>query len=340
MLDIGDKEQLLAYLSEKKVFSAMDGLDVVYYPGGVSGIVAMVSDGKKDVIVKQALSRLKVKDVWECDPGRIITEHKAHEVYAALVPESVPPTLFADGENKVIGRIGAPDGTPMWKTQLLAGLLDFRVAFKAIDALLRIHNKSSRDEEIRRGFADNAIFHDLRISPYIEKTVSVHPELRRRADAVIHRLMTEKTVLNHGDFSPKNIMVQGEKIYILDYEVAHMGHPSFDLAFFFNHFMLKAVKNKQWRDAYLNMLLYMAEHYFGCIDFTDGALLERQTAELLAFMLLARVDGKSPAEYITLECDKNLVRRAASAILRADAPDLRAAAALLKNEIETERSGS
>ncbi len=329
MVDIGDERQLRDYLRGRNIFADVDAARIIYYPGGVSGIVALASDGSLDVIIKQALPRLKVKEIWECDPGRIITEHRAHEVYARLAPDSVPEPLFADEENKVIGRIGAPDGTPMWKTQLLSGLLDFRVAEKAIGALLTIHNASARDDGVRRAFDDNSIFYDLRISPYIEKTVTVHPGLAERARPIINRLMTEKITLVHGDYSPKNILVTDSAVWILDYEVAHFGHPSFDLAFFFNHFMLKSVKNRQWRDAYLNMLLYMAGIYFSGVDCMAPALLEAQTTELLAFMLLARMDGKSPAEYIVRDEDKDLVRRVAFAILRDDTQTLRGATDIL-----------
>lgn len=333
MVDIGDEKQLRAYLAARKLFDDDAGITVTYYPGGVSGIVALPSDGQLDVIIKQALARLKVKDVWECDPGRIITEHLAHETYARYVPDSVPRPLFADDENKVIGRVGAPDGTPMWKTQLLAGLLDFRVAGKAIGALSRIHNQSAVDPAAREKFDDNAIFYDLRISPYIEKTVTVHPGLAERARKVIERLMGEKLVLNHGDFSPKNILVQDDSIFILDYEVAHFGHPSFDLAFFFNHFMLKAVKNKHWSRGYLNMLQYMADRYFAAVGFMNPLILEEQTAELLAFMLLARVDGKSPAEYIDRDDDKDLIRRTAFAMLNENVKTLAGATIILETAV-------
>ena len=334
-MDIGDKAVLLEYLKERNFFSDSDRVSIIYYPGGVSGIVALAYDDTQNIIVKQALSRLKVADVWECDPDRIITEHRAHEAYASLVPECVPTPLFADEENKVIGRVGAPDGTPMWKSQLLEGLLDFRVAGKVIDALRTIHEKSSTDAALRRDFDDNAVFYDLRISPYIEKTVAVHPRLKERSIGIIKRLMEEKMVLNHGDFSPKNILVDDATIYILDYEVAHFGHPSFDLAFFFNHFLLKAVKNKQWRDSYLNMLLYMAEKYFGGISFMDPELLEKETAELLGFMLLARVDGKSPAEYIVDDTDKKIVRNVAFGIFDTSPVTMSEVTAILKASTES-----
>ncbi len=331
MIDIGVEGQLRAYLRDKGLFRDFDRVTLRYFPGGVSGIVALASDGEKNIIIKQALSKLKVKADWRCDPERIITEHRANEIYARLVPESVPATLFADSENKVIGRVGAPDGTAMWKAQLLEGLLDFRVARKAIGAMVAIHNASSQDAAIRRDFDNNAIFYDLRIEPYIETVAKVHPDLHARSLPIVKRLMQEKLVLVHGDFSPKNILVQGEDIFILDYEVAHFGHPSFDLAFFFNHFMLKAVKNKQWADAYLAMMADMVGHYFERQTVMDSATLEKETAELAAFMLLARVDGKSPAEYIVDEADKDLLRRAARAVLRRNVQRLGDVAALIRN---------
>lgn len=314
-MNIAVQEELLSYLRERAVFPGAGDPDIIYYPGGVSGVVALATDGTRHVIVKQALSRLKVKDVWECDPQRIITEHRAHEAYARLVPQCVPQPLFADDTNKIIGREGVPDGTPMWKSLLLDGLLDFRVAEKVIDALAVIHDESSRDAALRADFADTDIFYELRISPYIEKTVSVHPRLRERSLPVVKRLLEEKIVLNHGDFSPKNILIDNRNVYILDYEVAHCGHPSFDLAFFFNHFILKSVKNGQWRSAYLNMFLHMAHRYLSRVSFMNPETLEHQTMELLGFLLLARVDGKSPAEYIQSDADKNAVRSAAFAIL-------------------------
>ena len=43
--------------------------------------------------------------------------------------------------------------------------------------------------------------------------------------------------------------------------------------------------------------------------------IEARTARLLPGLLLARVDGKSPVEYLTQEKDKDRVRHAASGLL-------------------------
>jgi Ser/Thr protein kinase RdoA (MazF antagonist) len=128
--------------------------------------------------------------------------------------------------------------------------------------------------------------------------------------------MDSAITLIHGDFSPKNIMVVGRNASILDYEVAHYGHPSFDIAFFSNHLILKAVKNKQWAGAYIAMLNYILDIYFSKIKCVPALELEKSFIHLLSLLMLARVDGKSPVEYLTLEEDKELVRTMAYRIPR------------------------
>ena len=52
------------------------------------------------------------------------------------------------------------------------------------------------------------------------------------------------------------------------------------------------------------------------IDFIGRGTLEANTVRTLAFLFLARVDGKSPAEYITEDDDKNLIRKVSYAMVR------------------------
>jgi aminoglycoside phosphotransferase (APT) family kinase protein len=49
-----------------------------------------------------------------------------------------------------------------------------------------------------------------------------------------------------GDFSPKNIMVgMDEQVYILDFEVTHVGNPVFDLAFLLAHLLCKLFRTNE-----------------------------------------------------------------------------------------------
>ena len=59
----------------------------------------------------------------------------------------------------------------------------------------------------------------------------------------------------------------------------------------------------------------LAGAYLAEVDWEAPAALEGRAARLLPGLLLARVDGKSPVEYITEEAARERVRRVARALL-------------------------
>lgn len=309
MLDISNIDELTKYLLDKKIINEEDGYSINYCKGGVSGTVAFVYAKDKPMIIKQALAQLKVKETWLCDPNRMKVEYDSNAIYHQLMPENAPQVYFYDDENYIYGREAAPEDCTMWKADLLGGLLDFEVARKSIESLVTVHNVCSRDSKVAKDFDSKEVFYNLRISPYIEFIVGKYPQLDQFAKEVISDMMDNKISLVHGDFSPKNIMNGNRKIWILDFEVAHYGHPAFDVAFFSNHFILKAVKNKKYAPSYLNMLGYMLEIYFDKMDYMDKKQLENSYVRTLSLLMIARVDGKSPAEYITDDSDKDLIRK-------------------------------
>jgi hypothetical protein len=67
------------------------------------------------------------------------------------------------------------------------------------------------------------------------------PSLERAVGEYVEEMLDTRRCLVHGDFSPKNVLCGGEELWVLDFEVAHVGDPVFDLAFMLNHLMLKAI---------------------------------------------------------------------------------------------------
>ena len=308
MIDLANEEALQRYLREKAFVSDAEPWSWHYCGGGVSCTVVLVHSGERLIIVKQALEKLKVKEEWLCDPNRMYIEYRSNEIYHELVPACAPAVFFYDPENYIYARDAVPEEWWMWKAELLRGVLNYPAAEQAIRTLLTVHNECAKMPEVAAEFADKGIFYNLRVSPYIEFVTGRHPQLHEAAEEVIRLVMDNSVTLVHGDFSPKNIMTDGHTIQVLDYEVAHYGHPAFDLAFFSTHFILKSVKNRALAPAYLTMLRNMLRIYFDGVACMDSAQLERDYLRVLPFIVLARVDGKSPAEYITEEADKDTLR--------------------------------
>jgi aminoglycoside phosphotransferase (APT) family kinase protein len=107
-----------------------------------------------------------------------------------------------------------------------------------------------------------------------------------------------KRALVHGDASPKNILVGPHGPVIVDAECAWFGDPAFDVAFLLNHLVLKSALSPQWRDAYRAMADALIEGYREHARWETWAGLEARVAALLPGLMLARVDGKSPVEYL------------------------------------------
>ena len=153
--------------------------------------------------------------------------------------------------------------------------------------------------------APTTIFHAIRLEPYLVATARAHPDLaaapRRRWSRPPART---RRVLVHGDFSPEEHPASGPTgPVILDAECAWYGDPAFDLAFVLNHLLLKGV----WRPALARPLPRRVRGAGRGLSrarrWEPWAALDARTAALLPGLLLARVDGKSPVEYLTSDAD-------------------------------------
>lgn len=318
MINTADEHAFRAYLKKKQLVSDLGAASIRKLGGGISCEAIMVRFPGQSFVVKQALPKLRVKEDWFSDVTRVITEKDCLAFYNKVVSEYTPQLYFYDEENYLYGMEAAPESARMWKEGLLAGNIDYDIAHKVALALAKVHNASAGNPEVKQRFESQKFFVELRIDPYLRTIATRHPALTKTIDSEIVRLLENKLVLVHGDYSPKNILVDGSRIFILDFEVAHIGDPSFDLGFLTNHFLLKAIKNKQWSLSYLNLAIYTADTYLAEINFMDQRLLEHNTIKTLALLFLSRVDGKSPAEYITDDKDKDLIRKISYGILQND----------------------
>jgi len=182
-------------------------------------------------------------------------------------------------------------------------------------ALALIHAGTAGRAELARMFPTDAIFHQIRLAPYLEATAEAHPDLSERLQALVRITADNKRALVHGDVSPKNILLGTAGPVFLDAECAWYGDPAFDVAFCLNHLLLKCLWVPASRDDLLEAFRVMASRYFEGVDWESREVLEARVAHLLPGLFLARVDGKSPVEYLDGDADKKRVRRVARTLL-------------------------
>ena len=110
------------------------------------------------------------------------------------------------------------------------------------DTLGRLHSATAGDAEVAAAFADYEAFAKLRLEPYHEAVIERLPHLAAALTPLVDDLRDSRVCLVHGDYAPKNILLGRDGAWILDAEVAHVGNPVFDLAFFLAFPLLTAVQ--------------------------------------------------------------------------------------------------
>jgi 5-methylthioribose kinase len=288
-----------AYLEEKGLLAPGVPIEVTELGGGVSNIVLGVESDGLCCVVKQSLPRLRVADEWIAKRERAVTEARALELAAALMPGTVPRVLELDLEACAFTIERAPADWPTWKDDLLEGRVDEAVA-RRLGLILAAWHSGTTDAASAEAFADREGFEQLRIDPYYRTVMRVHPDLARVVGAYAERLLGPGRCLVHGDYSPKNVLVGPDRLWLIDFEVAHFGEPSFDLAFMFNHLFLKALHRPVTAPRYLACAQTFWDAYAGSVP---GLLAPDAAAVLgqVGCLMVARIDGKSPAEYLSDE---------------------------------------
>jgi aminoglycoside phosphotransferase (APT) family kinase protein len=288
--------------------------------GGVSSDISLVEVAGRRFCVKRALPRLKVAALWEAPIKRNASEAAYMRAVSRWLPHAVPRVLGEDAEAGWFAMdYLAPEGHPLWKTQLLAGIVEADFAAAVGRDLANIHAQSAADPNIPAAFANDDTFEAIRVEPYLRATGRAHPELASRFDELARVTLSTKRALVHGDISPKNILHGPDGPVFLDAECAWFGDPAFDLAFCLNHLLLKGAREGADRTRYGAAFSALAGGYLAGVDWESADGLEARAAALLPALFLARVDGKSPVEYLTRDSERVAVRRCAAPLI-ADPP--------------------
>lgn len=326
-------DNVIHYLRERGVLEG--GLAHAEALGwGVSNAVLRIHTANGPLIVKQSRPRLRTRDAWYSDIGRVYREQEIMEALYPLLPEqTVPRVLFSDRDNYVFAMSHAPADARVWKEALLAGDIDVAVAERAGTVLGRIHQASADDAQFQT-FAERTVFEQLRIDPFYVRVQERRPEVAAPVGRLIARMRTANLAVCHGDFTPKNILVHSQGFTLVDYETAHFGDPTMDLGLFLSHLILKAVRTPADRDRFFDLTRAFWRAYEREIRFAAPPELQGAAIAHLGACLLARIDGTSPVDYLPEERQRQMVRQMGrrllldpppswEAVLRAGAGEMR-----------------
>jgi len=309
-------DDLLAALARLGLLQPGEQPVMTALTGGVSSDIWKVETKARTVCVKRALAKLKVTADWQAPIERNAYEADWMREAARVVQTAVPELLGQDEASGVLAMAYLPpEQYSLWKEQLRKGEAVPDVAAAVGACLVRIHAGTANRPDIAERFPTDAIFYDIRLEPYLVATAEARPNAAAALMRLVETTQSTKRSLVHGDISPKNILIGEAGPVFVDAECAWYGDPAFDLAFCLNHLLLKCIWVPEATPAFLACFDALHQRYLDGVDWEERDALEARTAALLPGLMLGRIDGKSPVEYVTEACDKDRVRTFAESFL-------------------------
>ena len=305
-LDIENFDSLRQYLAEHGHLGHDETIVCKKLEGGISNRAVRIQwKNGPGWVLKQSLAKLRVREEWFSSPERIQVEAKALQEFNRIAPCGMTPSfIFQDPANHLVAMEAIPEEYMNWKECLLSGEVD-PLRFEQFGVLLGIVHRASFESaaRLRVEFSDTTYFENLRLQPYYRFTAHKVAAASTFLNQLAAETLRYKQTLVHGDFSPKNTLIYQKNLVLLDFEVVHFGDPAFDLGFALTHFLSKAHHLPHSRDR-----LMSATGRFWAAYTTElvgqqwaGSEFESRVARHTLGCLLARVEGKSPLEYLTKE---------------------------------------
>lgn len=339
MLSI-DESNAESYLRSTGRIASDEPIYVRELTGGVSNMVLLIERPLRvgqDFVIKQARAQLRTERPWFSSVERVwreagvmalctrLLEKSRQRAGAASLAACTPAILFEDRENYLFAMTAAPRPNAVWKQALLAGTIDRSIAVACGQLLATLHGESWQDPQIAAALGDATLFDQLRVDPYYRTLVEAQPTMRGPLQRLIASLGEHPLSLVHADFSPKNLLVFSGGLMMVDFETGHYGDPAFDLGFFLSHLILKAALHVPTHAPLLQLTDDFRQAYDAVLQPRVGrqklAELWARGVQNFAGCAWARLDGKSPVEYLTQARRREQVRALCREVLQQQPDD-------------------
>lgn len=332
-----DAANAAEYLRQAGWIAPAERVQVERMAGGVSNEVFYVQrldQADCDFVLKQARPQLRTPDPWFSSVERIWREVEVlrlcerllrvgqlASLHARALRATTPQVLFEDRPNYAFAMSAAPREHKVWKQALLAGEVSQSIAEQCGTLLGVLHAGSWKDAKIAQQLGDRRLFDELRLDPYYRTTARAFPEFCADFERLVASTSQQACSLVHADFSPKNLLVYGGGLMMVDFETGHYGDPAFDLGFFLSHLVLKAFYRAPAHETFLQMTQRFWLAYGGVVEPAVSSpvykALVARAIDHCAGCMWARIDGKSQVEYLVDSPRRAAVRAASQHLLRA-----------------------
>lgn len=290
-----EKKAIPKYLQRKKLLANGAPVRVQSLSDGLKNRVYYVESANQNWIVKQAHSRVQIKERWWIDRRRIFAEKSCIERLAQLLaPEILPEVLLEDRTDFILVTTPPPHNALSWEGDLLNGRIDLQIAVQCGELLAAVHNETAGSSEVADEFASTKAFEQLRIDPHYNYIANVYPDLKKAVAVHTNRLLNQGFCLVLGDLRPRNVWVTDGHPYWVDFATAHYGYPTFDLAFYTADMCVKAMQNTAQKAAYLEAVNVFWNSYFQNASYEKAEEVKHQAMQDLGCLLLSATDGRQP----------------------------------------------
>jgi 5-methylthioribose kinase len=310
-----EKKSLSGYLQRKKLLAKGTPIRVQTLGDGLKNRVYYVAAPEQAWIVKQALSRVQIKERWWIDRKRIFAEKGCIEVLSQfLAPDIIPKVVLEDRTDFILVTTPPPENADLWESELHSGRIDLQIAVQCGELLATVHNETADHAELKSLFKDTKAFEQLRVEPNYGYIARAFPDLKKIVENQARHLVRETRCLVLGDLRPRNVWLNNGQLYLVDFATAHFGSPSFDLAFYASDMCVKAMRNNLQKAAYLEAINVFWNGYFKIADYKTVREVEKLAVHDLGCLLLSATDGRQAIDFPDL-CVAGLARRIAQSLL-------------------------
>lgn len=303
MIDVANAGALIVYLRERDLLHADEVPHVSALSGGISSNTMLIRRASsEDLVVKQALPKLRVAVDWFSDPRRIHHEALGMKWLARFCPPgSITTLVFEDFEEHLLVMKAVPEPHQNYKDLLLARDVSFDHVIQFAKMLAAIHRESFLQRKIVAPvFWDRSFFETLRVEPYYHYSAARVPESASFLAELVAETFDARLSLVHGDYSPKNILLVQGRMVLLDHEVIHFGDPAFDVGFALAHLLSKAHHLRDKSPVLLQAARLFVDRYLDGLNGLEWrTTMESRAVRHTIACLLARVAGRSTLEYLS-----------------------------------------